>query len=196
MSAALKNILFAVVILLSIAGPIGMFVWIEQLPLPSGGTVCEGSQSTFSRYYKIIFVADLPDVPSLATQSGNRYLDLGFVYRSAGQNTFVLNLTGAHCGEIVDAVSLAKLIGTNRFDSAFIVPENPSSRWPMVFPLSVIFLFVVLYCFLGIVSDRYSKTYPGKWLLGRWPVFIPDDPNVIKRDVRKWLRMKPLDETR
>lgn len=196
MGAKIKNILFAIVILLSIAGPIGMFVWAEQLPLPSGGTVCEGRQSTFNRYYKIIFVADLPNVPKLATHSGKNYLDLGFMYRSAGKDTFVLSVTGSRCGEVVDPSSLAKLIGSTKFNSAFVVPENPTSVWLTVFLLSPIFLCMALLLFLQCVGDQYSKKYPGKWTPGRWSVFMPDDPNIIRRDVRRWLGMKPRDETR
>jgi hypothetical protein len=184
MSTKVKNILFALVILLSIAGPIGMFMWVEQLPLTAGGRVCEGRSATHSYYNNIIFVADLPNVPSLATHSGKNHFDLGFMYRSAGQDTFVLSVKGARCGEIVDPVTLAKMIGTNQFDSAFVVPENPNSYWLqalwMVAALAFGALSFGLMLFYGSLSDKYT---------GRWAgsMYIPDDPYAIQREVKKLL---------
>jgi hypothetical protein len=189
MSTKIKNALFALVVLLCFAAPpIGAYFLVEQVQLQPGETLCAGRSHSPSDYQNIIFVAELPNVPKLASHQGNNYLNLGFMYRTAGKNAFVLYLNGARCGEIVDPVTLARMIGTNQFDSAFVVPENPNSYWLQALWIVAALAFGALSFGLMLFYVSLSDKYPGRWA---GPIlFIPDDPYAIQREVKKLLRIE------
>jgi hypothetical protein len=138
-----------------------------------------------ANYDNLILIADLPDTLNLKTQS-DEYLDLYYAYRFHSRNSFVLSAPKWRCGNVIDAASLRLTLGSDRFDTAFVIPPNPHSmladvRWFVFFAL-----FASVGLVLGMYNDWVSQNYSGRWRGDQY--YEVDEPQKLHEDLHKKFR--------
>jgi hypothetical protein len=151
-------------------------------------TVCLTKKSS---YDAIVHVADLPDIDKLTDRKG-RHLDLKYAFRFWGEDTFVLSRPQWKCGIVIDPASLRILINNDRFDLAFVKPENPNSILPYVAKLFFVMLLITLFVAFLIFNQWLSNNYSGKWNTnGIINVYIVDDYEKLRRDLKNKMGLSP-----